>query len=194
MEAEAEAEAPTFRVLLQAKRLAAHRKPTPAPMRELDGTVHNAASSRWIAAAFAVHAASSPPLRVRNDDDDVVGGAPGIADLPALGVLVTTRPLTAGVEKVMGASRRPLMYVCLEEVVPPTAAAAAAAAGQGGDANAEQLSPVNPSTRIRQMVWNAAASRAGLEGYNVVTKYTESVDGGIPDSEAVLVYQGQPLT
>lgn len=75
------------------------------------------------------------------------------------------------------------MYVCLEEVEK----------SEGQNEMATNGLSV-PLTKIRQMVWNAAASRAGLEGYDVVTKYSDSDDGISPmNGEALMMFQGQPL-
>lgn len=56
------------------------------------------------------------------------------------------------------------MYVCLEEVEDSGV--------QDEMVEGSSLALSAPATKVRQMAWNAAASRAGLEGYDVVTKYT----------------------
>lgn len=189
---------PTFRILLQAKRLSPHRTPAPAQMRELDGTVFSAPTSRSISAAFALHgvrtaalaqcqsppssATPSPPPS-QDTHDLSTTQLTDLSHLPTLGILVTTRPLTSGIEKAMASSARCLMYVCLEEVEK----------SEGQNEMATKGLSV-PLTKIRQMVWNAAASRAGLEGYDVVTKYSDSDDGISPmNGEALMMFQGQPL-
>lgn len=76
------------------------------------------------------------------------------------------------------------MYVCLEEVEMGDA--------EGKDEGSNGLSV--PLTKVRQMAWNAAASKAGLEGYDVVTKYSDNDDGVSPmNGEAMMMFQGQPL-
>ncbi|KAK5956420.1 hypothetical protein OHC33_002997 [Knufia fluminis] len=140
-------------------------------------------------------------------------------DLPTLGILITTRPLTDGVEKSMASSRQPLMYICLEESgsnstasissspeseveAPPTSTHDDGNGNGNDNANddAYTSTPIEPNpksvpkTLIRQITWNAAAARAGLEGYDVVTKYSDADndEGGLT-GEATFMYQGRPV-
>ena len=228
---------PTFRILLQAKRLTNTRKPMPALMRELEGTIISSFSSRALQEAFAAHrirrspylpdnvsvgaSESSPSAVSRNDEDDVEAEAEilekaDLSHLPTLGILLTTRPLTDGIEKAMSTSRRPLMYIYLGESSCPPPGTASAANSDGEEASDIEKSSESdgdsvlpnevdsvvrdddqavPVTTVRQIAWNNAASRAGLEGYNVVRKYSDHkvVRGGL-DGEAVIVYQGRPVT
>ena len=201
----------TFKILVQAKRLTTHRKPMPALMRELEGTLMGSRSSRALGQAFAAHQIrvrsqmSTTPLSESSTKSATKPGpkarstkSPGKLPpdtLPTLGILITTRPLTNGIEKAMASSRRCLMYMCLEESLPtPSSTTTNSPTGTESD-------PV-PSTRIRQIAWNAAASRAGLEGYAVVTRYSDSDSDASADvagkgeamsGEATLMYQGRPV-
>lgn len=191
---------PTFRILLQAKRMSQTRKPMPALMRELDGAILSAGSARWISAAFLTHCirtststststSPSPSTTSTSTSTEQASGSlsrlTDLSHLPTLGILVTTRPLTPGIEQAMASSPRCLMYICLEEVD-----------GQEGTEGLgmEEFDGLRtPGTRVKQMVWNAAATRCGLRGYEVVSRFVGagSVDDGV--SEAALMFQGQPL-
>lgn len=195
----------SFRVLCQAKRMSPNRGPGPALMRELEGTVMSATGSgaRVLAEAFVAHSLRTRGAKsVLEDelaegasnsevDEDAVVEKPDLSHLPTMGILITTRPLSDGIEKAMASSRRPLMYMCLEEL--SVADERYSIPSETGD----NLSDV-PKVIIRQMAWNKAASRDGLEGYGIAQKYTDEQSGlrdassGF-DSEASLVFQGQPL-
>lgn len=79
------------------------------------------------------------------------------------------------------------MYVCLEEV--EDLEMEIQDGGNGGGATLTRT----PVTRLRQMAWNAAASRAGLEGYDVVAKYSNEDSRELTMAEAMMMFQGQPL-
>lgn len=184
-----------FRVLCQAKRLGPKRTPGPVLMRELEGTVMSATSTgaRVLSEAFVAHSLrnkSSGGRHVSSGDGDEEEKA-DLSHLPTMGILITTRPLSDGIEKAMARSRRPLMYMCLEEMLSPKVDISNS--NEGGSLDV-------PMVTVRQMAWNAAASQAGLEGYGVVRKYP---DEGSPadgfsassnlDGEASLVFQGRPI-
>lgn len=174
-------------------------------MRELEGTVMSATSSgaRLLAEAFVAHSLRTKAAHTLQDqtdqsvseseaDESVDEEKADLSHLPTMGVLITTRPLSEGIEKAMANSRRPLMYMCLEELP---------VAGENHNGSEEEsgegLADV-PKVLVRQMAWNKAASRDGLEGYGIVRKYAdERVDSDSnrseQDGEASLVFQGQPL-
>ncbi|KAJ9653490.1 hypothetical protein H2198_007332 [Neophaeococcomyces mojaviensis] len=179
----------TFRVLIQAKRLSAHRKPMPALMRELEGTLNSSTSARPISEAFQYHLLRKREMRLKFSPAVAKSarGSSSIADysveLPTLAILVTTNPLTAGVQTFMASSQRNLMYICLEEIL-----------------NADTSESKIPSTKINQITWNAAAAQAGLEGYNVGMRYampdsplSTSAGNNLSTSEAILMYNGRPI-
>lgn len=219
--------APTFRVLCQAKRLTNSRKPMPALMRELEGTLISASSSRPLKEAFIAHqmrrsAISSNSTQVTpsdnstdahdtsNDEDEQEIWRPDLSHLPTLGILLTTRPLTDGIKRAMATSHRPLMYVYLEESSCPTPEQVLRSSllnesdKDGVVEQSEDNSLVVPTTKIRQIAWNATATKEGLQGFDVVRRYSdrgsedgvEQSGGGESDvtGEAVMVYQGQPVT
>ncbi|KAK5091929.1 hypothetical protein LTR70_003026 [Exophiala xenobiotica] len=199
-----------FKVLLQAKRLAAHRKPSPALMRELEGTLMGFPSSRPLQEAFAAHririasgrSRSSSSLSESSNGSNPTTSPEGnptppsdTSDQPTLGILVTTNPLTDGVEKAMASSRRCLMYMCLEEGLS-TATTGVPVATDDDSASVSGLAPgLVPTTRLKQIAWNAAAAQAGLEGYDVVTKYSDATIEGVGgvNGEATLMYRGRPV-
>lgn len=189
---------PSFRILLQAKRMSPSRKPMPALMRELDGSILSAASARWISAAFLTHNMRTSTVSSHVSDGGQDLGRPrsesrsqspllsDLSHLPTLGILVTTRPLTAGIEQAMASSPRCLMYVCLEEVDDD---------GHAGTDGRSLDGWRTPATRIRQMVWNAAATRAGLRGYEVIGRFSDhgAEDSSSSTSDVVMMFQGQPI-
>lgn len=57
-----------------------------------------------------------------------------------------------------------------------------------------------PVTAIRQIAWNAAATSEGLEGYDVVKRYSEHRGAGqagarnqVLEQEATMGFQGSPV-
>jgi len=107
-----------------------------------------------------------------------------------LGILVTTTPLTDGVEKAMASSRRCLMYMCLEEGLSSPGNPLTAT-----DEDPALVPGLVPTTKLKQIAWNAAAAQAGLEGYDIVTKYSDATLEGVNgvSGEATFMYQGRPV-
>ena len=191
----------SFRVLCQAKRLGGNRKPGPVLMRELEGTVRGSISgkARDLSEAFAAIGyrmaakaeipGSALDKAFTDESAEDADEKSDLSHLPTMGILITTKPLSDGIEKAMAVSNRPLMYMCLEESVVPTEV----------DSDATDTTNI-PQTFLRQLAWNSAASQAGLEGYGVDRKY---LDTQVPAQssevitsplqwEAILTYQGQP--
>lgn len=212
----------TFRILIQAKRLAPHRKPMPALMRELEGTLNSSTSARPISEAFQYHLLRKQEERLRSTMIAPVNQALSAdttptpttktnstttnnpTEQPTLAILITTNPLTPGIQSFMASSRRNLMYICLEETSPPNSP------NSLSSANSSSNTQTIPSTRIQQITWNAAAAQAGLEGYNVGMRYTSATHNhpsssssttatitgsntSHPTNEAILMYNGQPI-
>lgn len=165
----------TLKVLVQCKRLASNRTPTPSLIRELEGAISNTALS----------VSGILPASFRQGQ--------------VLGVMVCTRPATEGILKAMRSSRKGLVWICLaEDDVPASGSVEAGDAAFEADSNGamqaleagmEALMKAVPRTRVLQMTWNAAASQAGLEGLNVGMRY----DGGGGVKDAVLMWQGRPV-
>lgn len=187
----------TFRVLIQAKRLSAHRKPMPALMRELEGTLESSSSIQSITQAFQHHlfrkreeyvrqsAAGMNSVLLPEQSPEPEPSNVSSTALPTLAILVTTNPLTDGIRKLMSGSRSNLMYVCMEENVAT-----------------EQSDTTIPSTSIQQIAWNASAAQAGLEGLDVGMRYADdsadrnsrlNASSTTAAREAILIHDGRPI-
>ncbi|KAK5072974.1 hypothetical protein LTR51_005615 [Lithohypha guttulata] len=197
----------TFRVILQAKRIATSRKLQPGLMRELEGTLTYANSMRSLQEAFAAHRIrrlnSSGRLETPVDSAEPVEHEKAdLSHLSTIGILIATRPLTDGIEKAMASSRRPLMYMYLEDssLLDPKEETTT-----HNHQTWDEQGPVSqgtsdlsvPNTKIRQITWNNAASRVGLEGYNVLRRYHDdgdaAQDGHGLQGEAAMTYLGNPV-
>lgn len=199
----------TFRVIIQAKRMASNRTLQPRMMRELEGTLVLASGMTTLKEAFVAHGLR---LSGGGDTGENVEARADLSHLMTLGILVATRPLTDGAMEVMARSRRPMMYILLEDSSLNTLQMESDGVDDEvnsglerqnhavSDAETIALREINssiPTTTVKQIVWNSAAARAGLEGYDVVRNYggDKSVDinndglGG----QAMLAYQGRPI-
>lgn len=208
--------ATTFRVIVQAKRIAANRTLQPRMIRELEGTLVLASSMQALKEAFVAHGICHRSNSMDTMANEAAEAEPeaDLSHLRTLGVLAATRPLTEGALNAMTASRRPMMYMLLEdsslnktsqhEVDGTTLAEEGHNdyRSQVGDSETTSLfgSAVStvPTITVRQVVWNSAASSAGLDGYDVIRHYAV-LDGSNSDNAdglegaAVLAYQGRPI-
>lgn len=208
----------TFKVYAQAKRFAPHRRITPSLIREVEGTLMSAPDSGMLKAAFADHLARVGPTQDAELSMDEAYDRDSLADtttesdreeLEDLGILVTTRPISDGIEKAMSSSRRCLMYIHLEEYpfqmpqkigqvaqkatdqILDDQIDATAASGDNQGSPVETAPAWIPNTKIRQIVWNEAATRAGLMGYGVSVRHnSEATLDELGYGEAMLAYQG----
>jgi len=97
---------------------------------------------------------------------------PGWRDLDhTVGVLVGSRPATAGVTDGMRRSTRALAWVMLEE--------------EGEQQQGEHLDGELSLGRVKQVLWNQRARELGLEGVDVVRRYDRN-----GKEEVVLMYRG----
>ena len=131
-----------------------------------------------------------------------------------LGILVSTRSATKGVVEGMRRSERALAWVLLEEVEESDEAAAevvtekdseddAEARQSSDDEDGENIGEEEKETsttagykmikgRIKQILWNQKARELGLEGLDVVKRYSSD---GVHDEgdEVILMWQGQAV-
>lgn len=168
-----------LKVMVQCKRIASTTKRTkavgPNVVRELEGAFRGAPGA-W-----------------RNANDVV-------------GLLVGTRAATKGVLDSMRRSERALGWVLLEEVDDTEATTEAEVAeddvnagqcGQSGKVaqgeDGQDVGPVQKYTllsgRIKQILWNQKARELGLEGLDVVKKYSADSNS----DEVALVWKGKPV-
>lgn len=212
----------TFKVYVQAKRYAPHRKPMPSLMREVEGTLMSAPDSPLLKEAFANHMArvgNSKQLDLPQSydiyDQEVseLMNLTKCDDMEDLGILVTTQPFPSGIEKAMRNSRKCLMYIQLEEhpfEMPKKASKVSQEVLVGlddqdhlqlqHDMSAQSSTTLDyggtsmPMTKIRQIVWNEAATKAGLVGYDVITQHDSMATSDESGHErAMLVYQQMTL-
>ena len=102
-----------------------------------------------------------------------VGAPSGWRGQGVLGFLVSTREATKGVRDAMGRSRWAMGWVMLES-----------------DPQSE-----DGRGKVRQVLWNKAASEVGLEGLSVTVKYDGAdVQEGAVGKECVLMWQGKSVS
>lgn len=214
-----------LRVIVQCKRLSGkHAKIGPNLVRELDGAVRGARLGFLFDSLVPRAApATNDDTSIRNESTststasgdrdpkselDSAGSDTSPASLknssssstniPAIGVLVGTRPATKGVIESLRRSNRGLVWIMLEEVVDSSVNLAQDALGRTAsstdgqqpitntdaeaDTDAESSSesiatalastpPPPPRGRVKQIIWNQAARNLGLEGVDVVKRY-----------------------
>ncbi len=112
------------------------------------------------------------PNLVRELEGAFIGAPNGWRGEGVLAILVSPKSATKGVREAMGRCRWPMAWVMLENED-----------GRG---------------RVRQMLWNRAAARIGLEGVTVTMKYGEKKrDGEVGerglDWECVLLWKDKPV-
>lgn len=113
---------------------------------------------------------------IRELEGAFVGAPSGWRGKGILGVLVSPREATKGVRDAMGRSRWPMCWVMLE--MQPRGNE------EGGDGRG----------KVKQVLWNKAASELGLEGLGVTVKYDSAngVDEGV-GKECALMWDGRPV-
>lgn len=154
------------------------------------------------------------PSVVREMDGAFLGAPAGWRSDEVFGIIVSTKPATKGVIAALGASKRPLVWICMEEH-DLRAAMAQDSTGvdstdddtqSSGDDKAaldeeDSLETLQDDPaygrvhgRIVQMLYNNAARQMGLEGLDVVRRYEPVSPGdmGVGDT-IVLVYRGQSV-
>jgi len=120
------------------------------------------------------------PNLIRELEGAFVGAPSGWRGKGILGVLVSPREATKGVRDAMGRGRWPMCWVMLE--MQPRDGE------KGADGNGDGKG------KVKQVLWNKAASELGLEGLGVTVKYDSA--GGLHEGvgkECVLMWDGRPV-
>ncbi len=113
------------------------------------------------------------PNLVRELEGAFIGAPNGWRGEGVLGMLVSPKSATKGVREAMGRCRWAMVWIMLENQY-----------SQG---------------RIRQVLWNRAAAKIGLEGVTVTMKYGKKADGeeeqgdGGLDGECLLLWKDRPI-
>lgn len=120
------------------------------------------------------------PNLIRELEGMFVGAPTGWKGKGVVGFLVSTREATKGVRDAMGRSRWAMGWVMLE--TNTEGSSAGELESQSEERRGEGVG------KVKQVLWNKAASDVGLEGLNVTLKFDEN--GG---KECVLMWQGKPV-
>lgn len=156
------------------------------------------------------------PSVVREMDGAFLGAPVGWRAENVFGIIVSTKPATKGVTSALQASKRPMVWVCMEELdleedeaeqedadVVSAADVEAHTSDEGvhASADAEDVDADNMEHsygsvhgRVIQLLYNNAARQSGLEGLDVLKRHNmqEGTDATVGDGIA-LVYRGRPV-
>lgn len=152
------------------------------------------------------------PAAVRELEGAFLGAPAGWRSDEVLGVMVSTRPATKGVITALTASKKGLVWVCLEELdkhqpqsesEEEQATYDAQIAGRADDADGDlevdaEDSDISRTThevsgRAIQLLYNQAARRLGLEGLDVIRRHSLDESDQSEHDEVMLVYRGRPM-
>lgn len=159
------------------------------------------------------------PAVMREMDGAFLGAPAGWRGENVFGIVVSTKPATKGVIAALGASRRPLVWICMEEhdledveaadesVVDAPAGGSQASDTDEDDAAVELAAHEGDALetgedkvlqynavrgRIIQLLYNNAARQMGLEGLDVVKHHDPDGSAGSALGDGiVLVYRGR---
>ncbi|KPI40696.1 uncharacterized protein AB675_10870 [Cyphellophora attinorum] len=155
---------------------------------------------------------SLQPSAVRELEGAFLGAPPGWRGEDVLGVMVSTKPATKGVLTALSASKRGLVWICLEEdetfetqptgsegpdgdeEVPAETEDAAQSEGASDEAPSGKPTVIRSVTgRVIQMLYNHAAQRIGLEGLDVIQQHHVDDSDLTAYVEIKLNYRGHPV-
>jgi hypothetical protein len=155
---------------------------------------------------------SLQPSAVREMEGAFLGAPSGWRGEDVLGVIVSTKPATKGVLTALSASKRGLVWICLEEnetfetqpvgsgvqdegeKVPAETEDAAQSENVSDEAPSGKPTVIRSVTgRVVQMLYNHAAQRIGLEGLDVIQQHYVDHSDLTAYVEIKLIYRGHSV-